>query len=462
MSIYKITKFLFASFLLLVLPQLVWAQDVDSKPFAPFISSDRILIVSPHPDDEAIATGGVISRAVKAGIPLKIVYLTNGDNNEPAFMIYEKRLVVKQKAVLMMGELRCHESINGMQALGVKRDQLVFLGYPDWGTEDIFKAFWSERKPFKTGLTRVNHVPYEDALSAGSPYVGDSILKDFKQVLTEFKPTKIFVSNQLDSQRDHRAAFLFLQVALWDLEESIPRPDVYGYVVHSAYKWPTPRGYHPDQELTPPKNMSDENMTWYSSPLSADDILRKRQAVTFYRTQIACNPPYLFTFVKLNELFTKVPDIDLTKVKEAVLKSGEALTFSKDDQFVYMKLNSDYWPELSTKIQIYLFGYSKKIAFEVMPKIRLDIGKDDNKVLVYEKDRSIFVPEAIVNMDNKGKILTIKFPLKELQDPDYLLISGMVCSQAVNLSSIKPGLDLITKICLAYIMIGVGLKFIID
>ncbi|MBF0479118.1 MAG: cation:proton antiporter [Candidatus Omnitrophica bacterium] len=43
-----------------------------------------------------------------------------------------------------------------------------------------------------------------------------------------------------------------------------------------------------------------------------------------------------------------------------------------------------------------------------------------------------------------------------------LLISGMVCSQAVNLSSIKPGLDLITKICLAYIMIGVGLEFIID
>ena len=50
---------------------------------------DKVLILAPHPDDEAIGTAGVIQKAVQLGSPLKILYLTHGDNNELAFWAYE-------------------------------------------------------------------------------------------------------------------------------------------------------------------------------------------------------------------------------------------------------------------------------------------------------------------------------------------------------------------------------------
>ncbi len=43
-----------------------------------------------------------------------------------------------------------------------------------------------------------------------------------------------------------------------------------------------------------------------------------------------------------------------------------------------------------------------------------------------------------------------------------LLVGGMIFSQAVNLESARPGFSLVTMICLAYIMIEVGLEFTID
>ena len=45
-----------------ILPCL--AQDI--KPMQDFNNNDRILILAPHPDDEVMATGGIIQRALKA------------------------------------------------------------------------------------------------------------------------------------------------------------------------------------------------------------------------------------------------------------------------------------------------------------------------------------------------------------------------------------------------------------
>src|SRR5690242_7448135 len=40
---------------------------------------DRLLIIAPHPDDEALAAGGVIQRAIARGARVRIVVLTDGD-----------------------------------------------------------------------------------------------------------------------------------------------------------------------------------------------------------------------------------------------------------------------------------------------------------------------------------------------------------------------------------------------
>ena len=45
-------------------------------PIEPFERSDRVLIISPHPDDDIIGCAGVIQRALKAGAKVKVVYTT--------------------------------------------------------------------------------------------------------------------------------------------------------------------------------------------------------------------------------------------------------------------------------------------------------------------------------------------------------------------------------------------------
>src|SRR5207249_3833424 len=43
---------------------------------------DRVLVLAPHPDDEALACGGLVQRALKMRLPVRIVFLTYGDSNE--------------------------------------------------------------------------------------------------------------------------------------------------------------------------------------------------------------------------------------------------------------------------------------------------------------------------------------------------------------------------------------------
>src|SRR4051812_48234193 len=92
---------------------------------------DRILIIAPHPDDETISCAGVIQEAVRRHIPVRVMYLTNGDSNQLSFLYYRKEFVLGRRKAVAMGELRQKEAIAAMQSLGLSDDQLTFLGYPD-------------------------------------------------------------------------------------------------------------------------------------------------------------------------------------------------------------------------------------------------------------------------------------------------------------------------------------------
>ena len=403
-------KYISAIFILLILNNTVFAKEYEFKPLNLYSVKDRILILSPHPDDEVIGTAGIIQKAQRCNIPLKIVYLTNGDNNEPSFIVDQKRLVLLPKAVLTMGKKRIYEAINGMNSLGVKRDQLVFLGYPDWGTEKIFTSFWFDKKPFKSMLTRVRHVPYEEALSPGAPYLGESILKDLIKIIQDFKPTKIFVSHPIDTHRDHRAFFLFLQIALWDLEVE---PEIYGYLVHWN-RWP----YRKQLFITPPKDWPIKDTTWFSWNLDEVDIKKKRQAISFYKTQIGYNPPFLFSFVRQNELFSDIKISDLSQYSEFNIE--DSVVYKKDASFVYIKLKSDILEIETKQLQIFLIGYKKQVPFNQMPKIRIDIGSTKN-LSVYDKGININVPDAKIEIDNKTKEVFIRFPIGSLNYPDNIL-----------------------------------------
>ncbi len=400
-----------------------------------FSSSDRVLVLAPHPDDEAIACAGVIQETLRRGASLKVVYLTNGDHNQLAFLVYKKRPVLRTGEFIQMGEVRRKEATKAMESLGVPDEDLVFLGYPDFGTFSIFCKYWKSRKPYKSILTRISAVPYKENFSYGSAYTGENILADLKKVLLDYRPTKIFVSHSGDVNVDHKAYYLFLCVALADLEREIGRPQVFPYLVHCP-GWPLPRHYHPELPLLPPEQFSGLALDWRVHWLNGTDLEKKHGAVLCYRSQTSSSAFYLLSFARGNELFGDYPDITLGSVGKGRIfpfsretpdeeydppgpnEAGE-VSYSVSGGMFYITVGKNSELEKRFVFTAYIFGYKKGVEFAAMPKIMF-ISRH-NVFKMFDKGRP--VPSGGVSVKlSKGQV-TVGIPLHLLGDPDLMLVS---------------------------------------
>lgn len=407
------------------------------SPLPAFNDSDRVLILAPHPDDEGIATAGVIQQALKAGAQVKVVLLTNGENNELSFIVYKKRPVLRPKELLAMGEMRFGETLNATEVLGLNAKDVIALGYPDYGTMDIFTEYWGAvKRPFRSMLSRQRYVPYESARSFGAPFVGESIIGDLKEVIEEYKPNKIFVSHPADVNRDHRALYLYTKIALWDLEGKIPESELYPYIVH-VIGWPKPRGYHSDLTLDVPAELVRSDIQWVTVPLQPAETQRKHDAIMKYVSQVKCAPQYLITFDRSNEIFGDYPDVPIIKqmtsqpVWQRVGTGDEGLSpkiTGKPDQIssiafarqgnnflVRMDLRNGFEKELGVSIS--LMGYRHDVPFGQMPKIRLIVGIDGFHI----KDGKKNVPSKEIQYTAKDRELVFSIPLQVLGSPERVL-----------------------------------------
>ncbi|MFH1888811.1 MAG: PIG-L deacetylase family protein [Candidatus Omnitrophota bacterium] len=412
-------------------------------PILSVTKTDRVLILAPHPDDEAIGCAGIIQEALGKGAQVKIAYLTNGDHNQAAFIVYEKRLTLRRGEFIYMGEIRREEAVKAMELLGVDRKNLIFLGYPDFGTLTIFRNFWGETKPYKSILTRISSVPYKDNLSFGAPYKGESILADLKRVLLEYKPNKIFVSHPADANVDHKALYLFLQIALRDLERELPRPEIYPYLIH-CIGWPLPRHYHPQLGLDPPKQFLGSQAQWIKFELTPEQLDKKHRAIMCYRSQTSSSAFYLLAFARKNELFGDYPEIVLSGNDKTdagpvqFLGASNMINVSKDvdwntsgdiakgkGRVSYALLNDslliriDKPRELNKRLrlQLYLFGYSREVPFASMPKIR--IVTLHKKFGVLDGRKMIKADGLSLKLDPDN--LMLRVPLRLLSRPDFIL-----------------------------------------
>lgn len=282
---------------------LVFCPKADATEMSAPGPQDRVLVVAPHPDDEALGASGLLGRAKKAGAAVRVVYLTHGDDNEVSSLFYLKKPLLTKFNLLKIGEIREEEAEVAMGLLGIPQSELIFLGYPDGGTLSIWRGHWGTARPFKHLLADIDKVPYENDFSYGSPYKGENVLNDLKRIFSEYRPTHVFVTAPFDRHADHRAAYLFTQLALLELEESIPRPALYGYVIH-ARRWPRPRAYRPIEALEPPEaGIPEGRLDWARLPLSAEEVAAKKKTISKYESQMTYTKKYLLSFVRTNELF---------------------------------------------------------------------------------------------------------------------------------------------------------------
>src|SRR5688572_516234 len=87
-------------------------------------ASERVMVVTAHPDDSEFGAGGTIAKLVKEGREVTYVIVTNGDKGSADRTMTPERLV----------PIRQEEQRDAARVLGVVG--VVFLGYEDGEVED--------------------------------------------------------------------------------------------------------------------------------------------------------------------------------------------------------------------------------------------------------------------------------------------------------------------------------------
>ena len=422
------------------LPNFVYDPATPAEPSArPELTleeDDRILVLSPHPDDEVLATGGIVQEALARGIPVEVVFYTNGDNNEFAYLFYRKAFTLEPGQAISSGQTRALEALQAGRQLGLNIRDEVFLGYPDFGTLEIWKSRWGDAEPFRSMFTEQNAVPYWFAQTPDAPYVGESILTDLKTALLDFKPTKVFVSHPADTNPDHTALNLFARTALWDLKDVI-QPEVYSFLTHYG-DWPQPRGLLYDAPHEPPAKF-DEAGRWQVFPLTAEEARKKLDALKKHDTQYTASREYLESYLRSNELFDPVKDIPLTPGTDGVLllpsgtgvPAGSTLPENawtdgaerrvrvEGDELVFT-VATDPASSAEVTTSFDAFGYRADRSFGEMPKLHITADRSSHKVT----DKRESLPDDAVQVTRAPGRIEVRIPLALLGDPERLFFTA--------------------------------------
>ncbi|HUI07622.1 MAG TPA: PIG-L family deacetylase [Verrucomicrobiae bacterium] len=431
---------------------LVWlvclgaAPAVGQGPFPPPTPADRIVVVAPHPDDEVIGTGGLIQQACATGAAVRVVYLTSGDHNQIAFKLYKLRLHLRPRQYLAFGELREREAIAATGLLGLSREQLTFLGYPDWGTLRMWRDYWGECPPFRSDATQATAVPYRDAFGFEHPYKPESVVADLEEVFREFRPTKVFVTHPADTNPDHRSAANFVRLAVLQLGGVQTAPQIYYYVVHFG-SWPRPYHYHPELALEPPRQLLDDGV-WRSLPLTPEQTQRKYEAILQNRTQLTVSEYSLVSFARANEIFATIdvpvipaapvntvinwkqairnkvvkftpaevlpaPDAERSEVEPVSLELEETAFIRQGDELIAQVTLRNRLGKRAN-VHLFLYAYKRGEDFDRRPKLQVNITPL-GRVHVFDGGQRLTNESVtVVSVENR---LIVRVPLRLLGEP---------------------------------------------
>jgi LmbE family N-acetylglucosaminyl deacetylase len=196
-----------------------------------------ILVIAPHPDDEAIGCTAVMLQALEQKKRVGVVLVTNGDAFAGVTVVVKKP---KDQLIpadyLKLAAVRQQHTVGAMGRMGIRLADLMFLGYPDGGLEKIYRM--EGEGPFQQNFTEKKEtygVVVRDyhSLRHGrpAPYTRAAVLGDLTEIIKTRQPKEIFVTNETDRHPDHRATFWFVRDAA---RAAGYRGNLYTYVVHGS------------------------------------------------------------------------------------------------------------------------------------------------------------------------------------------------------------------------------------
>jgi LmbE family N-acetylglucosaminyl deacetylase len=251
-----------------------------------------VLVIAPHPDDEVLLAAGVMRAAVEAGQRVHVVLMTNGDYS------CERD-----------GYQREAESVAAVKLLGVKEEDVHFLGYPDGALEKL----GPEPLPpmdhrDATGACIARTGTYADRAAGrldehtartGAPaeWTADNLVGDLEALLRKLAPRHVYLPHGIDDHPDHAMTYVYFRRAL-DRLDTLP-PLVHRGLVHAGECWPSDCVSYlaPDRPMPPlPSPLEGYAPT---ERVEVDPKL-KLAAIQRYASQVS---PWLTSFARPDEVF---------------------------------------------------------------------------------------------------------------------------------------------------------------
>jgi len=211
-------------------------------------------VIAPHPDDEALACSVILQQAVRAGAAIRIVYVTDGDDNPWPQRAFERKWSLSPSDRKRWGKLRRAEALAALRVLDICLADVQFLALPDQGLTDLLLQDCDRT------LTRVT------------------------RVIDDWSPTDILAPSLFDIHPDHNAVAVMMRLIFTD--SLAPRISHWNYLVH---------GHSPA--------FFDRAAQLSSSEL---ETAKKREAIRCHQTQIKLSRQRFLRYAARPERFLRV------------------------------------------------------------------------------------------------------------------------------------------------------------
>ena len=225
----------------------------------------RVIIFSPHPDDDVISMGGTFDRLVEQGHEVHVAYQTSGNiavSNEEALKFAEVSSVLnaestESNSIINFLKTKGDNDIDSIEVRKLKglirRSESLaatrYLGVPDSNVHFLNLPF------YETGTVKKGNLTEAD-------------IKIMCNLIEEVKPHQIYAAGDLaDPHGTHKVCLDSLFEALKQLKHNSYMDDCWVWLYRGA--WHEWESYQIEMAV----------------PMSPDQVLKKRHAIFFHQSQ---------------------------------------------------------------------------------------------------------------------------------------------------------------------------------
>ena len=266
----------------------------------------RLLLIAPHPDDEALGAAGLVQRVVAAGGSVRVLLMTSGDAFPEGVEAARKIRRPRPRDFRSYGDLRERESTSALQRLGRQPRADPVPGVPGRRTlPDCIELPVGQGTAVRLAVHETRRAARLRTADARRevPRLATSAANS-QRVVVGYRPTLLALPHAEDDHPDHCSTYIFVREALDAVAARYRNisPRVLQYLVHFE-QWPLDVAGDLAAPLQPPADFPSGEGAWRTLTLTPAEAAAKQRAIGDYPSQQLVIGDFMKAFGRSNELF---------------------------------------------------------------------------------------------------------------------------------------------------------------